>query len=296
MLYISSIAKLCLCWKHGKPGHFDRDNVWHEGTTPLNVQFGTQANPLYTYLTGLPAPTTGCTRSVLWLLQGNWRESLCWHPLSMPILGLFILSLGWLDDFSIPLLERLAASINRGLEPLLHPIVALLPGWALFVAGVGLVTISFRLLDRALPQVHLEKTRFSKAPRLVYRPEAMFLLGLAITLLTMSVSISVGLLVPLSARGYVRRENIIPYILGANISSLADTLLAAALLGDPRAITIVVTHMVCAALASLLIVVLAYRPYERTISDTLAWITRRQSHFALFLGAILVIPVVLILL
>ena len=211
-------------------------------------------------------------------------------------LGLLVLSLGWLDDFSIPLLERLAASINRGLEPLLHPIVALLPGWALFVAGVGLVTISFRLLDRALPQVHLEKTRFSKAPRLVYRPEVMFLLGLAITLLTMSVSISVGLLVPLSARGYVRRENIIPYILGANISTLADTLLAAALLGDPRAITIVVTHMVCAALASLLIVVLAYRPYERTISDTLAWITRRQSHFALFLGAILVIPVVLILL
>ena len=69
----------------------------------------------------------------------------------------------------------------------------------------------------------------------------------------------------------------------------------AALLGDPRAVTVVLTHMVCAALASLLIVALAYRPYERAVSDALAWITRRQRHFALFLGAILVIPVLLML-
>ncbi|MBL7184645.1 MAG: hypothetical protein ISS50_09385 [Anaerolineae bacterium] len=211
-------------------------------------------------------------------------------------MGLLILSRGWLDNLAIPALEGLAAGVNLGLEPLIAPFAAILPGWALFATGVGMVTLSFRLFDRALPQMRLERTGFSQLPRLVYRPEVMFLMGLVITLLTMSVSISVGILVPLSARGYMRRENIIPYILGANISTLADTLVAAALLGDPRAVTVVMTHMVCAAFVSLVPILLAYRPYERAISDALAWITRRRRNFALFLGVILVIPVVLILL
>jgi sodium-dependent phosphate cotransporter len=214
---------------------------------------------------------------------------------ALPI-GLLILSLGWLDSLSIPALERLAAIVNRGLEPLIGPLAAFIPGWVLFVAGVGLATLSFRLFDRALPQLRLGRTNFGRVSALIYRPEAMFLLGLAVTLLTMSVSISVGLLVPLSARGYMRRENIIPYILGANISTLADTLVAAALLGDPRAVTVVATHMVCAALVSLLVVLLAYRPYERAVSNALTGIIRRRRNFALFLGVIFVVPVVLVLL
>jgi len=214
---------------------------------------------------------------------------------SLPM-GLLILSRGWLNDPSIPALEGLAAGVNQGLEPLLGPLVAFLPDWMLFVAGVGLVTLSFRLFDHAMPQVRLERTDLGQVSRLVYRPEVMFLMGLAITLFTMSVSISVGILVPLSARGYMRRENIIPYILGANISTFADTLVAAALLGDHRAITVVATHIVCAAILSLLLILLAYRPYERAISDALAWITRRRRNFTLFLSIIFVIPVVLILL
>jgi len=211
-------------------------------------------------------------------------------------LGLLILSLGWLDSLWIPALEGLAAGINWGLEPLIGPLAALLPGWALFVAGAGLVTLSFRLFDRALPHMRLEKTGLGRVSRLVYRPEVMFLMGLAITLVTMSVSISVGILVPLSARGYMRRENIIPYILGANISTFVDTLVAAALLGDPRAVAVVVTHIICAAIVALFLTMLAYRPYERVISDVLAWITRRRRNFALFLSIIFVVPVVLILL
>jgi len=211
-------------------------------------------------------------------------------------MGLLILRQGWLDGLSVPALEGLAAGVNRGLEPLIGPFVAFLPNWTLFVAGVGLATLSFRLFDRALPQVRLERTNFGQIPRLVYRPEVMFLMGLAITLFTMSVSISVGILVPLSARGYMRRENIIPYILGANISTLVDTLIAAALLGDPRAVTVVVTHMACATIVSLLLILLAYRSYERAISDALAWITRRRRNFSFFLGVILVVPIVLILL
>lgn len=211
-------------------------------------------------------------------------------------LGLLLLGQGWTVSLSPPSLERLSVGVNRGLDPLLRPLAALLPDGALFVLGVGLAMLSFRLFDQVTPQIRLERTDFDQVPRLVYRPEVMFLTGLAITLVTMSVSLSVSILVPLSARGYMRRENIIPYILGANISTMVDTLIAAALLGDPQAVAVVLTYLICATLASLPIVLLAYRPYEWAVSRLLAWITRRRRNFAFFLAVIVLLPVVLILL
>ncbi|MGD1996088.1 MAG: hypothetical protein PVH62_04865 [Anaerolineae bacterium] len=215
--------------------------------------------------------------------------------LTLPM-GVAVLDRGWLDRISIRALDGLTVTLGRGLDPLVKPLAALLPSYALFLVGIGLVALSFRFFDRALPEIRLERTGFEQTPRLIYRPEVMFLMGLAITLVTMSVSISVGILVPLSARGYMRRENIIPYILGANISTFVDTLVAGVLLGDPRGITVVMTHMICATLISLIIILLVYRPYERVISDALTWIIRGPRNFAIFLGFVFIVPALLILL
>jgi Na+/phosphate symporter len=123
----------------------------------------------------------------------------------------------------------------------------------------------------------------------------MFMVGLVVTMVTMSVSISIGILVPLSVRGYVRRENLMPYILGANISTLIDTLAAGVLLGDPRAVGVMLVHIVSATIVSLPIVLLVYRPYERGMSRALEWVGCRKRNMVLFLGVIFVVPVVLIL-
>ena len=45
---------------------------------------------------------------------------------------------------------------------------------------------------------------------------------------------------PLVAKGYLRRANTLPYIAGANITTLADTLVAAILLGNQDAVRVVV--------------------------------------------------------
>lgn len=211
-------------------------------------------------------------------------------------LGLLILNSEWLRGLSLPALTRISTLLNSGMAPVIDPLASFLPYPALFVAGVGSVVLSFRLFDRALPQIHLEKTDFGEISRLVYRPAVMFLMGLVLTLITMSVSVSVGILVPLSARGYMRRENIIPYILGANISTFVDTLVAGALLGNPEAVNVVVTHMLCAVTVSLPLVLFAYRPYERAVTKALTWVTKRHRNFALFVVAIFLIPVILILL
>lgn len=47
-------------------------------------------------LTGLPAPTTGMTRSGLALLDGRWLESLAWNPFTLPVVALCLFSAAWI--------------------------------------------------------------------------------------------------------------------------------------------------------------------------------------------------------
>jgi hypothetical protein len=213
---------------------------------------------------------------------------------ALPV-GIFILKQGWADAFYAPWLAGLSTGINAALDPIMGPTTALLPPWARFVVGAGLITLSFQLFDKALPQLRFEKAGLHRTSRLIYRPIVMFMLGLLVTLLTLSVSVSIGVLVPLSARGYVRRENIMPYILGANISTMIDTLVAALLLGTPQAVTVVVAHMASAVIVSTPIVVLAYEPYKRLMSRTLEWTMESRRNFGIFVGVFFLIPVALVL-
>ena len=50
----------------------------------------------------------------------------------------------------------------------------------------------------------------------------MFTLGALITAISMSVRLSLSILVPLSHRGFIRRENVIPHNMGANITTFID--------------------------------------------------------------------------
>lgn len=209
--------------------------------------------------------------------------------------GVFILRQGWLNSLHWSWLGRLSVGINALLNPVMNPLSATLPSWALFVGGGLLITGSFQLFDKALPELHFERAGLHQTSRLIYRPVVMFLLGLLVTLLTLSVSVSIGILVPLSARGYVRRENIMPYILGANVSTMVDTLAAAVLLGTPQAVTVVVAHVASATLVSLPIVLLAYKPYRKLMSETLEWTMRSRRNFAIFLATLFLVPIALIL-
>jgi hypothetical protein len=46
--------------------------------------------------TGIPCPTTGCTRAVLAALHGEWRSAFLWNPLTSIYLGLLLFSALWL--------------------------------------------------------------------------------------------------------------------------------------------------------------------------------------------------------
>jgi hypothetical protein len=65
------------------------------------------------------------------------------------------------------------------------------------------------------------------------------------------------------------------------------------LLGTPRAFTIVFTEMVVGGSVSLIVLIFFYKPYSRLILSTAHAITRSKRGFAIFLGAILIVPAIL---
>jgi hypothetical protein len=84
--------------------------------------------------------------------------------------------------------------------------------------------------------------------------------------------------------------------MGANITTFIDTLLAAVLLRNPLAFTVVFVEMVSVTLISLAILVAVYRPYQRSTLHFVNWITARNRNLAIFMAAILAIPVILVVL
>jgi hypothetical protein len=211
------------------------------------------------------------------------------------LLGMVVLKTGVLDWIQFRSGALLLSVVDGLVEPVTGVAVSLLPNWAVFVLGLGVIWFSFNLFDRCLPQAALKESQLGWMSRLVYRRWVMFALGALVTLISMSVSLSLAILVPLSARGYVRRENVIPYIMGANITTFTDTLLAAMLLDNAWSFTIVFVQMLSITAVSVIILSTAYRRYERAMLSLVASMTTSDRNLALFMATILVVPIVLML-
>jgi Na+/phosphate symporter len=208
-------------------------------------------------------------------------------------IGATILQTGALDWVQLSSGMLLDSVIDVIFGPVLNLLTGWLPGWALFVVGMGVIITSFNLFDRCLPQMTVKESQVGQMSRLVYRPWVMFALGAAITLVSMSVSVSLSILVPLNARGFVRRENVIPYIMGANITTFVDTLLAAVLLGNPPAFTVVLVEMLSITIVSVVVLATFYQHFQRAILDFVAWVTARNRNLAIFMACIFVVPILL---
>lgn len=213
---------------------------------------------------------------------------------ALPI-GWWIVQSGLVNRLGAITAARPLSFIDMLVDPLIGLARSLLPEWAIFLFGLALIAYTFNLIDKALPRLELNKRALERSPGLEYRPVMMFLLGLAVTSLTMSVSISVGLLVPLSARGYIRRENLVPYIMGCNITTFVDTLIAGLLLRNVQAAAIVLAEMISVTIISVLILLLIYAPYERMLLRLVEWLNARRRRLVGFFAVIFLIPLALLL-
>jgi Na+/phosphate symporter len=212
------------------------------------------------------------------------------------VVGIFLLQSGILDNVQLQSGAALNSMTDLIFDPITTFFLTYLPHWSLFLIGLVIIMISFNLFDKCLPDMALKESQVGRLSRLVYRPWVMFVLGAAITLISMSVSVSLSILVPLSQRGFVRRENVIPYLMGANITTFIDTLLAAVLLNNPPAFTVILVGMISITVVSVLILAFLYHPYEHAMLALVNNIVASNRNLALFMFTILIIPIILLFL
>jgi solute carrier family 34 (sodium-dependent phosphate cotransporter) len=215
----------------------------------------------------------------------------------LPALGLGLLALRAGAFQGLRLEGRDMGSLLASIYgPITRLAASALPAWVLFMAGIGCLLLAFRVLDRVLPDLQARPTPVSLAGRVTYQPWFMFAVGLGVTVLTLSVSVSLSLLVPLAARGYVRRENVIPYILGANITTFIDTLFAGAVVGHPDAVRVVAVLMTTVTALSLPIVFGFPYAFESLVDQLARGATQSGRSVAVFVAGLFLVPLILMVL
>jgi solute carrier family 34 (sodium-dependent phosphate cotransporter) len=187
-----------------------------------------------------------------------------------------------------------SSDINGVIDAIWGPLVGVadrvLPAGMLLVVGLGVILASFKLLDLVLPSLDGERQAGTRSHWLK-KPWPMFFLGMLAALLTLSVSVALTVLVPLAAKGYIRREEAIPYIVGANITTLADTLVAAMILGNPVGVQVVLAEAIGVAVVTLLLLTFLYRPMQRVVIALDEWIVATTPRLVAFVAALFVMPI-----
>ena len=145
-----------------------------------------------------------------------------------------------------------------------------------------------------LPQVSSDATA-SKRQAWLKHPWTMFALGCLVATLTLSVSVALTVLVPLAAKGYVKRDEALPYIMGANITTLADTLVVAMLQNTPVAAQVVLAEAIGVTIVSLVILGFFYKPVKNTVMGLDDYLVASNRRLAIFVGGLFLVPIALIL-
>jgi sodium-dependent phosphate cotransporter len=188
-------------------------------------------------------------------------------------------------------------SVVAGTFDVFDPVVSIVLGTigpvATVLGALALLFGSLRLLNLVFESVDTSRIREYSLQYLDNRGIA-FTLGLVLTILGTSVAFSLGIVVPLMARGYVKRNEILPYVLGANLGTLTDTVVIAALLDEPAALAVVVLLTAIVSVVTAVYLV-RYSWYGASIASAYDVMLATKRRFITFLGILVAVPAVCLL-
>ncbi|WP_236544798.1 sodium:phosphate symporter [Salinirussus salinus] len=192
-------------------------------------------------------------------------------------------SRGWTIGFQpLAVFDPFTVAITTSIGPVLSVLVA-----------VGILFGSLKLFDRLLTKVDTATLRqrfFSQ----FQHAWVSFAIGLAVTTVTTSVAFSLGVIVPLYNRGYVERDELIPYVLGANLGTLFDTLVVAVVLDLPFGAAVVLELLAIATLVTLGALTV-HDTYSRFIATVYDRLLDDRTAFTAFILMLLLVPLALLL-
>ncbi|KAB1190518.1 sodium:phosphate symporter [Haloferax sp. MBLA0076] len=204
----------------------------------------------------------------------------------------------------LPRLQTRFESVGNRIELSFQPLAAFDPatGAVVDTVGVGLSLVvavlvlfgSLMLFDRVLKRIDTEWLRKRFFRRFQHKWTS-FGLGILITGVTTSVAFSLGVVVPLYNRDYIKRQEIVPYVLGANIGTFFDTIVIAVLLESPQGVAIVLSLVAVGTVITVGTLVL-FSTYFQTVETIQTRIITDRRYLTGFLISLVVFPILLVLL
>jgi len=155
--------------------------------------------------------------------------------------------------------------------PWVKPLINIIGSRAGLVAGGLLLLVALGAVEKYMTAIFSMPRSWNLIRSTFTHPKRAFLAGFLFTLLVPSTTVMVSLLVPLATSGVFKAEYyILPYILGANIGTVFDVMIAAMATGDPIALGVWLVHLTINVVGALL-----FMP----ILDPFAAFTRKVAEY-----------------
>jgi len=213
--------------------------------------------------------------------------------------SLFSKSSMYLANFLHPKLSVLG--IPNIVEIVTLPIIKLfqlvLNDFPLLIFGFIILIFSLRYIGKSVVDVLGGERKAGKLIKKHFNsPIKIYFVGMILTAIVFSSSITIGLLVPLAAAGLISLRKAIPFIIGADLGTFTDTFLAAIIIGKPLALATAIAYALFGVIGALIFLpnISILRKLTKYTSKKLIKISRRKAFY--FLLAFIVIPLLIILL
>ncbi len=118
-----------------------------------------------------------------------------------------------------------------------------LVGWVLLILAVAFLFSALKFIVDVLKSMVVSKAKAWFDKVLFKNSARAFLVGILLTVLVQSSSITTSLVVPLAGAGLLTLWQIFPYTLGANIGTTITAILAALVTGNIAAVTVAFSHL-----------------------------------------------------
>ena len=186
--------------------------------------------------------------------------------------------------------------ISKILEPVSQFIIDLFPNYPWINIVLALVILFFALtfLVKVIKSLVLAKVELFFDQYIFKNATRGFLLGLLLTAIVQSSSITTSLTVPLAAAGVLSQKKVFPYAVGANIGTTITAFLAAIATNSVDAITIAFAHTLFNVIGACIFLPLQKIPIE--LARLLASLTRKNRLYAIAYVILLffIIPLIII--
>ncbi|MCF6269700.1 MAG: Na/Pi symporter [Melioribacteraceae bacterium] len=136
-----------------------------------------------------------------------------------------------------PVSKEFIALMQSGIgDGTLYKWIALIAALAILFIALKYMTVSLKVLIISKAKAWFDEILFKTAPR-------AFVVGLLLTVLVQSSSITTSLVVPMAGAGLLTLIQIFPYTLGSNIGTTVTALLAALITGSISALAVAFAHL-----------------------------------------------------